>query len=223
MYIKEVKVSQDLIYPLVIMDDAKLKEKANKLNNLILKTYLGINVTLNSIKDALLKEQSDAKTEPYSYLEFLSYNVIFNNNELFTFDINSFWYVKGTENETKQYNINVSTGELILMQQAFTENLHNLIDKKVKIEFQKRITQSITKLKNKGNWNEMYKEDLQNYKIETMLLDFRITENGVNFIYDNQLFSHGDMDCRPNELYFFSWQEIKSVIKKDSPINSVIN
>lgn len=222
MYIKEIKVSQDLIYPLIIMDNAKLKEQANKLNNSILKEYLGINVTLNSIKEALLNEQSNAKTEPYGYLEFLSYNVVFNNDELFTFNIRSFWHVKGTDEETKQYNINASTGEIISMSQVFTESFHNLIDEKVKIEFQKRITQSISKLKNKGSWKGMYEEDLQNYKIETMLLDYIITESGVNFIYDNQLFSHGDMDCRPNNIYFFSWHEIKSVIRKGNPINSVI-
>jgi len=222
IYIKEVKVSTELTYPLLKTEEKKLKEIIKNVNLKILKDIFGDNIIESeiAIRDRLEQEVVDSKIEPYGYLVSLGYTLLFNTDKIFSFQVRHFRSTKGTDEEEVQYSINTKTGNLVTFDDVFNSNFHKVVDNTIKVEFSKRLKESLLKykIKNGTDGNILYED----FKIENSYQDFKFSQFGITLIYDNMIFSMGNRDCWPSKEYYFSWKDIKLAIKSTSPIQPEI-
>ncbi len=159
----------------------------------------------------------DENLGEYYWLESLEYSVNYNNNSIF--DIELIMEGSGAYPSTsvKTLVIDLNTGKRVAVADLFTD-IGQLL---VKIDAAQRaeITKAKAEAKKQGEDIKSYLSNSNN-KINK-LEEFSIDENGVIFIFDYG-FPHAAKALEPDGRYFFTWAELKPLIKRDGLLGQFV-
>lgn len=157
-----------------------------------------------------------------TWLDEFDYEVVYNKN--FILDIAFTQNGTGAypDGQTKNFVINLKTGELIKAREVFKadalKTLAEMVDRKLQEENQ----QTLRELKQDSSVTDedrnYYREQYAQLKFEIKNLDdFSINDKGITFLYDAG-FPHVIQALEPNGRYFFSYAELRSFIKPEGQL-----
>ncbi len=150
----------------------------------------------------------------YNWLESFDYKVIYNKNSLMVIELMMVGSGAYPDGSVKTFVINLNTGKRIFIKDAFADVGHLLVkvDKAQKAEVKKYLADM--KKENPEDLSTAV-ELLADKRYTTKTLDeFYIDDRGVTFLFDYG-FVHAVQALEPEGRYFFTWAELKSLIKRN--------
>lgn len=180
--------------------------------------------SLISFKNIFDYSLADYRSDPW--LSEFSYVVNHNNNSLLDITFTQSGMAAYPDEQSKHFLINLRNGELILAADAFhSEQLQFLteaVDKKLQQEVSvlRKENTSAADLdeQDKANVNDAY--DILKFELKD-LDNFSVSKTGVTFLYDAG-FPHVIKALEPKGRYYFSYDELKSFIKRDGPLGQFV-
>lgn len=148
----------------------------------------------------------------YNWLENLDYKVTYNKNSLMVIELMMAGSGAYPDGSVKTFVINLNTGRRIFIKDVFNDvgQVVVKVDKAQKAEVKKYLADTKkNNLENLSTVVELLAD--KNYRTNT-LDEFFIDEKGVTFLFDYG-FVHAVQALEPDGRYFFTWAEIKPLIK----------
>ena len=237
MFDDETQPSCDLGIQFVFPSDYANKEVLNALQQFFITAYFGLEYTgltpqeavdeyieqyiahYKSLEPDYIKEkdtlgyEDDEDIPFFSFSEYSKSYIQFNEGNILSFVVHRFEYTGGTHGSTSinAYIADISTGELLQINDIFNENDHDkiaeLIVQQLMVEYE--VTQA---------------EDLKNvgfFDVSTIMANenFFADDSGITFIYNQYEIAPYVMGTIEVSL---SYDAIKPYIKKSSPLRKFV-
>ena len=170
-------------------------------------------------------DTSIAEYREDNWLEEFGYQV--NNNDSYVLDITFAQSGSGAypDTQTKHFAINLKNGRLIRGADAFKADHMDALFALVNNKFRAELNQILVDLRESKSDAEDIRiakeaQDVLEFK-RSDLDDFSITAKGVTFLYDAG-YPHVIQAFEPEGRYFFTYAELKPLIRRDGPLGQFI-
>ncbi len=184
--------------------------KFSGINNSVALKNLENTVNYWKVFDMTLEENLG----DYNWLENLDYEVTYNKNSLMVIKLRMDGSGAYPDFSEKTFVINLNTGRRIFIRDVFNNVGQVLVkvDKAQKAEVKKYLADM--KKENPEDLSTAVELLADKQYTAKMLDEFYIDDKGVTFLFDYG-FVHAVKALEPEGRYFFTWAEIKPLIKRD--------
>lgn len=184
--------------------------KFSGINNPAVLRNLENTISYWRIFDTTLEENLD----DYQWLESLDYKVSYNKYSLMVIELTMEGSEAYPDANTKTFVINLNTGKRIFIKDVFNDVGQVLVkvDKAQKAEVNKYLTE--LRKDNPEDFSAARELLVNKRYSESTLDEFVIDDKGVTFLFDYG-FVHAVQALEPEGKYFFTWAELKPLIKRN--------
>ena len=170
-------------------------------------------------------DTSVAEYREDNWLEKFSYEVNYNKNHILDITFSQSGSGAYPDSQTKHFAINLRSGSVIKVSDAFVSNKLDSLTGLVRAKFQAELSQILKDLAESKSDPEDIRiakeaQDALEFKLSD-IDEFSIGDKGVTFLYDAG-YPHVIQAFEPEGRYFFSYEELKSYIKRDGPLGQFI-
>jgi hypothetical protein len=170
-------------------------------------------------------DTSVAEYREDNWLEELDYKVNYNQNHILDITFSQSGVGAYPDSQTKHFAINLKNGQVIKATDAFIPNKLDTLAALVKTKFDAELAQILRELTESKSDPEDIRiakeaQEALEFKLSD-IDDFSIGDKGVTFLYDAG-YPHAIQAFEPNGKYFFSYSELKPLIRRDGPLGQFI-
>jgi hypothetical protein len=171
-------------------------------------------------------DTSVAEYREDNWLEELDYKVNYNQNHILDITFSQSGSGAYPDSQTKHFAINLRNGTVIKASDAFEPHklipLAGLVGAKFRAELA-QILKDLAESKSDPEDIRIAKEAQEALEFKLSDIDdFSIGAKGVTFLYDAG-YPHAIQAFEPNGEYFFSYSELKLLIRRDGPLGQFIH
>lgn len=171
-------------------------------------------------------DTSVAEYREDNWLEEFDYKVNYNKNYLLDVTFSQSGSGAYPDSQTKHFAINLKNGTVIKASDAFVSNKLNPLAGLVGAKFRAELAQILKDLAESKSDPEDIRiakeaQEALEFKLSD-IDDFSISDKGVTFLFDAG-YPHAIQAFEPEGRYFFSYEELKSYIKRDGPLGQFIH
>lgn len=175
-----------------------------------------------------IKNVFDTSVDEYrqdNWLQEFGYEVNYNQNYILDITFTQDGSGAYPDTQTRHFAINLKNGDVIKASDAFIADKLPTLASLVGAKFQAELKQILTDLaESKSDLEDIRVAKEAQEALEFKLSDiddFSIGDKGVTFLYDAG-YPHAIQAFEPEGRYFFTYAELKPLIKRDGPLGQFV-
>jgi hypothetical protein len=219
--IKELRISDAYKFPVVEIQE---QAKADKINSYLVNAALGGEYNITNLKSKLEDASRDFQAS-HTGMASIEYKVLSNAAPLLSINISSCYQGNRENCDEVQYNFDLTTGYTIALDQIILPSKKEELRSKILEELGKRLQESKKSLIEEGRWSVDYQKAIDDQERQALLEfkpeGFRLSREGITFVYYCMPFAMADRAYFPSQDYLFTWQTLRPYLIEVNPITSL--